>query len=75
MEYRGKDDALRGNFTEGDLGSLLYVDHMGQNDIAETSMRQKDGRICRYHTRYTRGWESFVDLRAKLSTFAKRLTR
>ena len=70
MEYRLKDDALRINLVDGDLSNLVYVDPIGKNDSEDTSMRQKDGRMCRYLMRYTRGWTSFGDRRAKLSTLA-----
>ena len=55
---------------EGDLGNLEYVDHFGQNDSDDTFVCQKDGRICRYHMRYTRGWGSFGDHWANLPTLA-----
>ena len=52
MGYRTKDDAIRGNLIEGDLGNLAYVDHFGQNYIEDTFVCQKDGCMCRCHMRY-----------------------
>ena len=68
MEYREKDGAFRNNLIAWDLGNLVYVCHFGQIDSEETLMRQNSRRMCRYHMRYTRGWEAFGDRRAKLET-------
>ena len=68
MAYRKEDDSFRRNFIDWHLGNLVYVDHFGKNDIEETSIRHKDGRMCRYHMRYTTGWGSFGDRRPKLQT-------
>ena len=68
--YRKSDDALRKNWAEWDLGNQVYVDPFGWNDSEDAFVRQKHGIMCRYHMGYTRGWESFGDRRAKLSTIA-----
>ena len=66
--YQRKDDTLRGNLVDGDLGNLVYLAHYGQNDREMTLMGQKSQCICRYHMRYTRGWASSEDRWVKIPT-------
>ena len=70
MGYRKKGDSSRNDLVEGDLSNLVYVDHIGQNDIEETSMCREGGFACRYRMRYTGGLGSFGDRRARIPTLS-----
>ena len=60
-------NALRNGLVERDLSNLVYVDILGRGESEISFMLEKKDGACRYHMRYTRGWERRGDRRTPLA--------